>query len=406
MAGDLRLLQHEGELLEPFEAEQIGSSAMAYKRNPMRAERIAGLARFVISLQANGAQTAATQWLERTLDDSANRRLTLPEAFLATDAILILADNIAAGLEVREDVIRRHVAEQMPFMATERWLMLGVGRGRRPPDAARGDPAPQPGRGRGGRAGARPTTCSSGWPRDPAFAAVPAAALRAELDPASVHRPRVAAGGRVPRRSTCDPLLRARAASRGRAEAAEVRRMTVLAESALPLPLLRRGKVREVYEVDDERLLLVASDRVSAFDVVMREPIPSKGAVLTQLSAFWFERLAPVVPSHFLTARTRRDPRPAPGARGLSGPGRGPRDARAAGRCRSRSSAWYGAISPAPPGPNTGRREPWPAKPLPAGLVESARLEPPIFSPATKAETGHDENVHVRPRRQRSRAPT
>ena len=129
MAGDLRLLQHEGELLEPFEAEQIGSSAMAYKRNPMRAERISGLARYVISLQANGAHTAAAQWLERTLDDSANRRLTLPEAFLGSDAILVLATNIAAGLEVREDVIRRNVAEQMPFMATERWLMLGVASG-------------------------------------------------------------------------------------------------------------------------------------------------------------------------------------------------------------------------------------------------------------------------------------
>ncbi len=126
MATDLRLLQHEGELLEPFENEQIGSSAMAYKRNPMRAERICGLARFVMSLQANTSQTAATQWLERTLDDSANRRLTLPEAFLATDAILLLAQNISAGLEVREPVIRRHVEQQMPFMATERWLMLGV----------------------------------------------------------------------------------------------------------------------------------------------------------------------------------------------------------------------------------------------------------------------------------------
>jgi adenylosuccinate lyase len=129
MAGDLRLLQHEGELLEPFESEQIGSSAMAYKRNPMRAERITGLARFVISLQANGPHTAAGQWLERTLDDSANRRLSLPEAFLATDAILVLAANIAAGLEVREDVIRRHVDQQMPFMATERCLMLGVAAG-------------------------------------------------------------------------------------------------------------------------------------------------------------------------------------------------------------------------------------------------------------------------------------
>ena len=126
MAYDLRLLQHEGELLEPFESEQIGSSAMAYKRNPMRAERIGALARFVIALQANGANTAAAQWLERTLDDSANRRLSLPEAFLATDAILILVESIVSGLEVRTAVIRRHVDGQMPFMATERWLMLGV----------------------------------------------------------------------------------------------------------------------------------------------------------------------------------------------------------------------------------------------------------------------------------------
>jgi adenylosuccinate lyase len=126
MANDLRLLQHEGELLEPFEEGQIGSSAMAYKRNPMRAERICGLARFVISLSGNTAHTAATQWLERTLDDSANRRLTLPEAFLATDAILVLVGNIASGLEIRDGVIRKHVDEQMPFMATERWIMLGV----------------------------------------------------------------------------------------------------------------------------------------------------------------------------------------------------------------------------------------------------------------------------------------
>jgi len=128
-AADLRLLQHEGELLEPFETEQIGSSAMAYKRNPMRAERIGALARFVISLQANGAHTAAAQWLERTLDDSANRRLSLPEAFLATDAILLLVDNITRGIEVRAPVIARHVAQQMPFMATERWLMLGTAAG-------------------------------------------------------------------------------------------------------------------------------------------------------------------------------------------------------------------------------------------------------------------------------------
>ncbi len=126
MGADLRLLQHEGELLEPFEPEQVGSSAMAYKRNPMRAERVGALARFVISLQANGAHTAAAQWLERTLDDSANRRLTLPEAFLATDAMLVLIENIAAGIEVRDPVIARRVQAHMPFMATERWLMRGV----------------------------------------------------------------------------------------------------------------------------------------------------------------------------------------------------------------------------------------------------------------------------------------
>jgi adenylosuccinate lyase len=183
LAGDLRLLQHEGELLEPFESEQIGSSAMAYKRNPMRAERISGLARFVISLQANTANTAASQWLERTLDDSANRRLTLPEAFLGTDAILVLATNIAAGLEVREDVIRRHVAEQMPFMATERWLMLGTTTGGdrqslhevvRKHSLAAADAVSR----------GEPNLLLDQLASDPAFRGVPAEALRAELDPA------------------------------------------------------------------------------------------------------------------------------------------------------------------------------------------------------------------------------
>src|SRR2546427_783115 len=125
-ATDLRLLQHEGEMLEPFESDQVGSSAMAYKRNPMRAERMTGLARFVIELEGNAWHTAAEQWLERTLDDSANRRLVIPEAFLASDAILVLATNVAAGLEVREPVIARHVAAQLPFLATEHLLMRGV----------------------------------------------------------------------------------------------------------------------------------------------------------------------------------------------------------------------------------------------------------------------------------------
>ena len=125
-ATDLRLLQHEAELLEPFESEQVGSSAMPYKRNPMRAERMTSLARFVIELEGNAWHTAAAQWLERTLDDSANRRLVIPEAFLATDAILVLATNVAAGLEVREDTIGQHIAKAMPYLATERLLMRGV----------------------------------------------------------------------------------------------------------------------------------------------------------------------------------------------------------------------------------------------------------------------------------------
>jgi adenylosuccinate lyase len=127
---DLRLLAHRREIEEPFEAEQVGSSAMAYKRNPMRSERMCGLARYVCSLSANAAQTASVQWLERTLDDSVNRRLTLPQAFLATDAVLRLATNIARGLVVHPEIIRRHVAEELPFLATENLLMAAVAHGR------------------------------------------------------------------------------------------------------------------------------------------------------------------------------------------------------------------------------------------------------------------------------------
>lgn len=126
MATDLRLLAHRKEVEEPFEAEQIGSSAMAYKRNPMRSERICGLARFVMSLPPNAAQTEATQWLERTLDDSANRRLILPQAFLATDAVLRLCLNVTAGLVVYPKVIARAVESELPFMATENILMTAV----------------------------------------------------------------------------------------------------------------------------------------------------------------------------------------------------------------------------------------------------------------------------------------
>jgi len=167
---------------------------------------------------------------------------------------------------------------------------------------------------------------------------------------------------------------------------------TPLVASALPLPLLRRGKVREVYEVDDRTLLLVASDRVSAFDVVMREAVPHKGAVLTQLSAFWFRRLAEVIPHHLVSADAAEIAARVPALRG--------HEPALAGRamlvrrttpvpfeCVVRGyitgSAWAeyrksGTLA---------------GEPLAPGLVESARLEPAIFSPATKADVGHDENV-------------
>ncbi len=168
--------------------------------------------------------------------------------------------------------------------------------------------------------------------------------------------------------------------------------MTALAESRLPLPLVRRGKVREVYEVDGDHLLLVASDRVSAFDVVMREPIPRKGAVLTQVSAFWFERLAEVFPSHFITARTEEILARLPALR--------PHAAEMAGRSMLVRRTTPVAFECVVRGYLSGsawaeyrERGTLAGEPLPTGLLESGRLEPPIFSPATKAEAGHDLNV-------------
>ncbi|HEV2180336.1 MAG TPA: adenylosuccinate lyase [Gemmatimonadaceae bacterium] len=125
-AGDVRVLQSFGEMEEPFESEQVGSSAMAYKRNPMRAERISSLARFVMSLEENANLTHGAQFFERTLDDSANRRLVIPESFLAVDAILLLMANIASGLEVHPARIRRRVADELPFMATEALIVHSV----------------------------------------------------------------------------------------------------------------------------------------------------------------------------------------------------------------------------------------------------------------------------------------
>lgn len=127
--NDIRILQSQKEIEEPFEKSQIGSSAMAYKRNPMRSERIASLARFIISNEANMANTVTTQWLERTLDDSAIKRLSIPQGFLAADAILGIAINVFAGMVVNDKVIEKHINEELPFMATENIIMEAVKRG-------------------------------------------------------------------------------------------------------------------------------------------------------------------------------------------------------------------------------------------------------------------------------------
>ena len=129
MAGDIRLLQHDRQVEEPFEKNQIGSSAMAYKRNPMRSERICSLSRFLMADAVNAPMTASVQWLERTLDDSAGRRISMPEGFLCADAILRLCQNVTDGLHVNEKVVDRTVREYLPFIATENLMMEAVKRG-------------------------------------------------------------------------------------------------------------------------------------------------------------------------------------------------------------------------------------------------------------------------------------
>ena len=129
MANDIRLLQHDRQVEEPFEKNQIGSSAMAYKRNPMRSERICSLSRYLMADAMNAPMTASTQWLERTLDDSANRRISMPEGFLCADAILRLAQNVTNGLHVNEKIVEKTVREYLPFIATENLMMEGVKHG-------------------------------------------------------------------------------------------------------------------------------------------------------------------------------------------------------------------------------------------------------------------------------------
>src|SRR2546423_1165942 len=259
---------------------------MAYKRNPMRAERMTGLARFVIELEGNAWHTASEQWLERTLDDSANRRLVLPEAFLASDAILVLATNVAAGLEVREAVIARHVAVQLPFLATERLLMRGVKAGgdrQRLHDVIRTHSLAV------AQAIAEQGVANDlleRLARDPAFKALHVALAPGELDPAAYV-------GRAPRQ--VDDFL----------------------ERVLPGVLAESGP---------------------GFRPCPDHPPPGRGGGM-------------------LFGRTTRVP-----------------------------SEWVGGgYTPGSAGGKYKKKGPPGGGPPPAGRVEGARLDPPIFSPATKA---------------------
>jgi len=180
-ATDLRLLAHKKELEEPFEKQQVGSSAMPWKRNPMRSERICSLSRFVIEALGNTAHTAANQWLERTLDDSANRRIVIAEMFLATDAVLNLCLNVSAGLVVNPHVIRRNLDEELPFLATEQLLMEAVKAGADRQDAHESIRAKTHAAARAIKDG-QLNPLRERLARDPAFAAV-AGRLDALLDP-------------------------------------------------------------------------------------------------------------------------------------------------------------------------------------------------------------------------------
>ena len=196
-ATDLRLLCHMKEIEEPFEKHQVGSSAMPYKRNPMRSERICALARYVMADSLNPAMTASVQWFERTLDDSANKRISVSEAFLAVDAILNLYENVASNLVVHEKVIAKHIQEELPFMATENILMDAVKAGGRPAGPPRAHPHPLPGRrqpGEGRGEGQRPPGAHRRrpglWP-DPGADPPPPG-------PGGLHRLLPGAGGAVP----------------------------------------------------------------------------------------------------------------------------------------------------------------------------------------------------------------
>ena len=345
------------ELWEPFGKGQKGSSAMPHKKNPIASERIAGMAR-VVRAQVVPVMEGIPLWHERDISHSSTERVALPDASIATDYLLHLTTRLVTGLVVDADRMRANLDSSGGLIYT--------------------------------------SPCCSSWSRrglsrEDAYAFVQAAAMqtwetgRPFRETLTEQAAASRAGARRGPSRRGVPTGAVRRAARPGVRAARGADVT-----GLPLPLLARGKVRELYAVDDDHLLLVASDRLSAYDVVLPTAVPDKGAVLTGLSVWWFEQLADLVPNHLVTARTSELPavlrphadelrgrsmlcrRLDDGARRVRRP-RLPHRQRARGLPRHRRGL---------------------GQPLPEGLEDGSRLPAPLFTPATKAAVGdHDENV-------------
>ena len=382
-ATEVRNLQHTeiGEVQEPFRAGQKGSSAMPHKRNPILSERIAGLARLLRGY-AHTALEDQPLWHERDISHSSAERVILPDATIVLDYMLVRMTALVDGLIVRSERMRENIARGLGLHASSRVLVALVDEGGLSREDAYADRPAGVAAGRR-RARRRCATCSPSTRRSPSGCRS-RSSTRASTTRRSCATSRRSSPGSTGWRTAWRPAPRHHG------------RRPMLAES-----FLRSGKVRDLYMLDDGRLLLVASDRISAFDVVLPTTIPDKGRVLTGLSRFWFAETAGIVPNHLLAtdpaASARRSPPMSRRRATTSRPGLDELRGRmmicrpatvvpieAVVRGYLAGSGWkeyreHGTVC---------------GIALPAGLRESDRLPEPIFTPATKAELGdHDENI-------------
>ena len=367
LATEVRNLQHTeiAEVMEPFRQGQKGSSAMPHKRNPILSERIAGLARLLRGYAQTGFENQPL-WHERDISHSSAERVALPDATILLDYMLVRTTGLVDGLVVRPERMRENIERGLGLHASSRVLLALVERG--------------------------------GLSREDAYAIVQRCALRAPdervplrdllaADPAVAQQ----AAARRPRRLLRRRRAAARTCPRSSPGSIAWRPSVRLAEA-----FVRAGKVRDLYRVGDDRLLLVASDRLSAFDVVLPTPIPDKGRVLTGLSRFWFARTGSIVPNHLLVDGPRRRPR-ATSPTATRTPSTTLRGRMMLGRlaevlpieCVVRGylsgSGWKAYLR---------RRARCAGSRSRPRLRESDRLPAPIFTPATKAPMGeHDENI-------------